>query len=349
MTGRRPASLYPSIPDVGGAVESRSVDEGVVPIENSVGGSVSVTLDLLIHGSGLAIRNELVSPITHTLLGREATKLGDIRVVYSHPQALEQCRVYIAAHLPNAEPVASLSTSAAVQEMLAADLPSAAIATEHAGELYGAHVLERGIEDFPNNMTRFVVLATTDHQHTGDDKTSICFSFDDDAPGILYSVLGEFATRGINLAKIESRPTREALGSYIFLVEPRGAQGRRRRQGRSAGDRAPDLDSKGLRLLPAVCHAGVLGLELSRAKRRGARRLSSANLQAHPLTEGATLSASDLARIHRRRASGQCPEAARGCSCESGIMVLKQQSRPQNKEHPIDATTQPSRSHPNRV
>ena len=210
---------YPSIPDVGGAVESRSVDEGVVPIENSVGGSVSVTLDLLIHGSGLAIRNELVSPITHTLLGREATKLGDIRVIYSHPQALEQCRVYIAAHLPNAEPVASLSTSAAVQEMLAADLPSAAIATEHAGELYGAHVLERGIEDFPNNMTRFVVLATTDHQHTGDDKTSICFSFDDDAPGILYSVLGEFATRGINLAKIESRPTREALGSYIFLVD----------------------------------------------------------------------------------------------------------------------------------
>ncbi len=210
---------YPSIPDVGGAVESGSVDEGVVPIENSVGGSVSVTLDLLIHGSGLAIRNELVSPITHTLLGREATRLGDIRVIYSHPQALEQCRVYIAAHLSDAEPVASLSTSAAVQEMLAADLPSAAIATEHAGELYGAHVLERGIEDFPNNMTRFVVLAPTDHQLTGDDKTSICFSFDDDAPGILYSVLGEFATRGINLAKIESRPTREALGSYIFLVD----------------------------------------------------------------------------------------------------------------------------------
>ena len=213
---------YPSIPDVGAAVESMSVDEGVVPIENSIGGSVSVTLDLLIHGSGLAIRNELVSLITHTLLGREGTMLGDIRVIYSHPQALEQCRVYIAANLPNAEPVASLSTSAAVEEMLVADLPSAAIATEHAGELYGAHVLERGIEDFPNNMTRFVVLATTDHEQTGDDKTSVCFSFDDDAPGILYSVLGEFATRGINLAKIESRPTREALGSYIFLVDLEG-------------------------------------------------------------------------------------------------------------------------------
>ena len=213
---------YPSIPEVGSAVESGSVDEGVVPIENSVGGSVSVTLDLLVHGSGLSIRNELVSPITHSLLVREGTKLADIRVIYSHPQALEQCRVYVAGKLPNAEPVASLSTSAAVEEMLTADLPSAAIATERAGELYGAHVLERGIEDFPNNMTRFVVLAETDHPRTGDDKTSICFSFDDDAPGILYSVLGEFATRGINLAKIESRPTREALGSYIFLVDLEG-------------------------------------------------------------------------------------------------------------------------------
>ena len=213
---------YPSIPEVGDAVESGSVDEGVVPIENSVGGSVSVTLDLLAHGSGLAIRNELVSPITHSLLVREGTKLADIRVIYSHPQALDQCRVYVAGRLPDAEPVASLSTSAAVEEMLAADVPSAAIATERAGELYGAHVLERGIEDFPNNMTRFVVLAETDHPRTGDDKTSICFSFDDDAPGILYSVLGEFATRGINLAKIESRPTREALGSYIFLVDLEG-------------------------------------------------------------------------------------------------------------------------------
>ena len=213
---------YPSIPEVGGAVESRSVDEGVVPIENSVGGSVSITLDLLIHGSGLSIRNELVSPITHSLLGRAGTKLADIRVIYSHPQALEQCRGYIASRLPAAEMVASLSTSAAVEEMLAGDLPSAAIATEHAGVLYGASVLERGIEDFPNNMTRFVVLATADHRQTGDDKTSICFAFDDDAPGILYSVIGEFATRGINLAKIESRPTREALGRYIFLVDLEG-------------------------------------------------------------------------------------------------------------------------------
>ena len=213
---------YPSIPEVGGAVESGSVDEGVVPIENSVGGSVSITLDLLIHGSGLAIRNELVSPITHSLLVREGTRLSDIRVIYSHPQALEQCRVYVAGNLPKAEPVASLSTSAAVEEMLIADVPSAAIATERAGELYGAQILQRGIEDFSNNMTRFVVLAATDHPLTDDDKTSICFSFDDDAPGILYSVIGEFATRGINLAKIESRPTREALGRYIFLVDLEG-------------------------------------------------------------------------------------------------------------------------------
>ena len=213
---------YPSISEVADAVEAGTVDAGIVPIENSVGGAVSVTLDMLIHGSGLFIRNELALPITHSLLGRGGTNLDDVRVIYSHPQALEQCRVYLAEHLPNAEPVASLSTAAAVEEMLASDTASAAIATERAGELYGVCVVERGIEDYPNNMTRFVVLASSDHPRTGDDKTSICFSFDDDAPGILYSVLGEFAGRGINLAKIESRPTREALGRYIFLVDLQG-------------------------------------------------------------------------------------------------------------------------------
>ncbi len=213
---------YPSISEVASAVESNRVDEGVAPIENSVGGGVSVTLDLLIHGSGLLIRNELVLPITHSLLARQGTEPADVRVIYSHPQALEQCRIYLAERLPNAQPVASLSTAAAVEEMLAAPVTSAAIATERAGELHGACLIERGIEDYPNNMTRFVVLAGSDHPRTGDDKTSICFSFDDDAPGILYSVLGEFAGRNINLAKIESRPTREALGRYIFLVDLEG-------------------------------------------------------------------------------------------------------------------------------
>ena len=213
---------YPSIPLVAEAVDSGEADEGVVPIENSVGGSVSVTLDMLIHESSLHIRHELVLPIAHFLVVRPGTSPGDIKVIYSHPQALEQCRTYLAKHFPATDVVASMSTAAAVEEMLGQGGGAAAIATERASDLYEAEVLARGIEDYPNNMTRFVVLAPTDHPRTGDDKTSICFSFDQDAPGVLHSVLGEFARRRINLTKIESRPTRESLGSYIFLADMEG-------------------------------------------------------------------------------------------------------------------------------
>ena len=112
-----------------------------------------------------------------------------------------------------------MSTASAVEEMLKRGNEAAAIGTERASVLYDTEILARGIEDYPNNMTRFVVLAPKDSTRTGDDKTSICFSFDDDAPGILHSVLDEFARRGINLTKIESRPTREELRRYIFLAD----------------------------------------------------------------------------------------------------------------------------------
>jgi prephenate dehydratase len=210
---------FPSIEAVAAAVDSAQADECVVAIENSLGGSVTDTLDLLIHESTLFIRHELVLRITHCLLAREGTRPEDIKTVYSHPQALAQCRSYLSKHLPGAERVASMSTSAAVEEMLHRGLNAAAIATERASDLHGAKVLARGIEDNSNNMTRFVVLAHTDHPPTGADKTSVCFTFTEDAPGVLHSVLGEFAHRKINLAKIESRPTRESLGRYIFLVD----------------------------------------------------------------------------------------------------------------------------------
>lgn len=210
---------FASIPSVAEAVASGQADEGMVPIENSLGGSVPDTLDLLIRDSTLFIRNEVVLLIKHFLAVAEGTKEGDIKVVYSHPQALAQCRSFLARSYPDAELVASMSTSAAVTEMLDRAGDAAAIATERAAELYGAKVLARGIEDSTNNMTRFVVLAPSDHPPTGTDKTSVCFSFDQDAPGILHDTLGEFASRGINLAKIESRPTGQSLGNYIFLVD----------------------------------------------------------------------------------------------------------------------------------
>lgn len=213
---------YTPISEVVAAVENGEAEECVVPIENSLQGSVTDTLDILVHYSSLSIRRELVLPIRHFLVGERGADIESIDFVYSHPQALAQCREFLGARLPNAEVVASLSTAAAVEDMLRRGTGAAAIATQRAAELHGCVVIAEGIEDDENNMTRFVVLAPTDHPQTGADKTSACFSFDEDAPGILHGVLAEFANRGINLAKIESRPTRQSLGRYIFLVDFEG-------------------------------------------------------------------------------------------------------------------------------
>ncbi len=207
---------------VAAAVSTGMADEGMVAIENSIEGSVNDTLDLLIHESKLVIRQELVLPVNHYLLVKPGTKEEEIKVIYSHPQALGQCRRFIEKCFPKAQMVAALSTAAAVQEMNASELTAAAIGTMRAAELYGAEVLAQKVQDNPSNVTRFVVLATTDHSPTGKDKTSICFSFSEDKPGQLYGVLGEFASRNINLAKIESRPSKAMLGEYIFLVDLEG-------------------------------------------------------------------------------------------------------------------------------
>ena len=208
----------PSIPAVAKAVESGLADAGVVPIENSLEGAVTFTADLLIHDSNLFIHDEVVLPIHHNLLAAPETSLSDVEVVYSHPQALAQCRMYLLGKLPDARPVAALSTSAAV-ELLSQETDVAAIGTLRSAQIYGANVLDRAIEDNSNNETRFVVLAPEDHGRTGDDKTSLAFTFDEDAPGLLHTVLGHVLDEGINMAKIESRPNKLALGRYYFLLD----------------------------------------------------------------------------------------------------------------------------------
>lgn len=210
---------FPSIAAVAAAVDSGMAEEGVVPIENSLEGSVTDTLDLLIHDSGLSICHELVIPIEHCLLVKPGVAAQEVSAVYSHPQALGQCRRFIERCFPKAQVVAALSTAAAVEDMLQSRSPAAAIGTSRAAEIYGAEILAQGIQDNAANFTRFVVLAQHDHPPTGRDKTSLCFSFEDDSPGALYSVLGQFAARDINLAKVESRPNKESLGRYIFLVD----------------------------------------------------------------------------------------------------------------------------------
>ena len=210
---------FPNITAVGMAVASGETPEGVVPIENSIEGSVNFTLDLLVSEGSLLIRNEMVLPIEHYLMGKPGTRMEDVQVVYSHPQALAQCREYLESRFASAVRSASLSTAQAVGDAIASDVPAAAIAPRRSAELYSAEILDSAIQDVAANVTRFVVLAKSDHSPTGNDKTSLFFTFDKDVPGQLYTVMGEFAERGINLAKIESRPTKRSLGQYIFLVD----------------------------------------------------------------------------------------------------------------------------------
>jgi len=213
---------YNTIAAVGEAVSTSATDKGVVPIENSLEGSVTFTLDLLIRESGLSIYEEIVLPINHYLMAKEGTQEADIQVIFSHPQSLAQCREYLERRFPNAQQMASLSNSAAVSDMKETSTPAAAIAPRRAAELYNVEILEAEVQDAANNVTRFAVLAKQDHSPTGDDKTSVCFSFEKDEPGILYRSMSEFAVRNINLVKIESRPTRQSLGEYIFLIDCSG-------------------------------------------------------------------------------------------------------------------------------
>ena len=213
---------YPTITAVGTAVSENAVDVGVVPIENSLEGSVTFTLDLLIAQSGLSIRNEVVIPIAHYLVAAPGVDVQSVEVIYSHPQALAQCRAYLESHFPSVLREASLSTAAAVADMQTSRVPAAAICPQRATEIYDVQILDQDIQDNTSNQTRFVVLAHADHAPTGHDRTSICFSFTVDRPGNLYSTIGEFAERNINLVKIESRPTKQELGRYIFLIDCEG-------------------------------------------------------------------------------------------------------------------------------
>lgn len=210
---------FPSVASVAMSVSSGTVNEGVVPIENSLEGSVTATLDLLIQESSLFIRRELVLPIEHCLLVKPGTRAADIQVVYSHPQALGQCRGFLEQYFPLAQLEASLSTVAAADVMLDSAQPAAAIASRHIADLREVEILAQNIQDTPFNVTRFVVLALQDHPPTGSDKTSLCFSFADDKAGLLYEVMGEFSRNNINLAKVESRPAKQALGEYVFLID----------------------------------------------------------------------------------------------------------------------------------
>jgi prephenate dehydratase len=212
---------FPSHAAVIAAVAAGTADAGIIPVENSVEGAVNETLDLLIHEVELMICDELVLPVEQCLLLRPDESPDVVGVIFSHPQALGQCRRYIDQRFPGARLEASLSTAAAVESLMQTS-GAAAIATQRAAEIYGATVYARAIQDRATNATRFVIVSHKDAQPTGHDKTSLAVGMDHDRPGTLVAVLGEFAREGINLTRIESRPSKDALGVYIFLIDLEG-------------------------------------------------------------------------------------------------------------------------------
>jgi len=219
-----------TLPEVIAAVASGEADRALIPVENSIEGSVRPTLDGLIrHADRVRIAGEYDHPVRSALIAREEIPLERIGAVLSHPQALAQCALFLATELPAAELRVASSTGAALREVTASDRPWAALAPAGAAELYGGTVLRQGIEDEPGNVTRFLWLAPADAEPLRDGsnwKTSLAFAeLGADHPGSLVEALREFSSRGVNLVRIESRPLRRELGRYRFFIDLEGAEG----------------------------------------------------------------------------------------------------------------------------
>lgn len=216
---------YPTIFEAVMAVQEGAAERAVVPIENSIEGSVNATLDALAHeATGVRIVAEVDHPVHQALIAPAGVALDEVTRVMSHPQATAQCARFLAERLASAEVVSTPSTAEAVRIVAEAGEPWAAIGPRLAAELYGAAVLAERIEDHPDNLTRFVWLAPADADPpAAATKTSVVFwGFNDRSPGALMRVLAEFADREINLTKIESRPRRVALGHYMFFADLEG-------------------------------------------------------------------------------------------------------------------------------
>ncbi len=207
-----------SIEEVFALVEEGTCPKGIVPVENSLEGSVNITLDLLYMHETI-ICAEIYMRIRHHLLSR-AERLKDIKQLYSHSQALAQCRSWIKANLPGIPMFEVASTSLAAK--MAAGMPeTAAVGSRFAGQTYGLLIVEADIEDHPDNVTRFLAVGKDRSGPTGKDKTSILFSLPH-KPGALYQALGALAERGVNIMRIESRPNKIRNWEYMFYMDVEG-------------------------------------------------------------------------------------------------------------------------------
>ena len=244
-------------------VDQGHAELGVVPIENAIEGSVNETLDTLAFEASehLFIHREIVVPVDLNLCVKPGTKLADVKAVLSIPHASAQCRDWLAAKLPGVEVLASNSTAEAARDVAKGRAGGrAAIAPRLAAELYGLEVLAAGIHDHPDNSTRFVVIGHGIPARSGHDKsTLVVFQTHQDRPGGLLTILQEFNARGINLTKLESRPTKRELGSYCFFID-------------FEGHLDDELVADVLRSLGAKHEMRFLGSYAAAGKEAGARR-----------------------------------------------------------------------------
>ena len=210
---------YPTMQEVIKSVDRGEAAEGIVPIENSLEGSVNITLDFLTFESEAKIIREITIPIRHSLIGKEKMAVSKIKRIISHPHATAQCKNFISSYLKGVEIIAANSTAEAIKMLQETDNSIAAIGTEIAAKLYGLQIIEKDIEDNKDNKTRFIFLGNSIQKKTGKDKTSIVCFLEKDRPGSLFTILKEFADRNINLTRLESRPAKKDLGDYVFLID----------------------------------------------------------------------------------------------------------------------------------
>jgi prephenate dehydratase len=208
-----------TISEVFNLIETGGVLHGVVPVENSIEGSVNETYDSLIT-STTKITGEIVLRVVHCLIALPSTTIGDVKVIYSHPQALAQCRGYLATL--GVEVKVSYDTAGSVKMIRDGRMKgAAAVASMGAAQIYEMDVLRHGIEDYGHNYTRFLVMSAKESERAPMCKTSVIFSVPH-MPGSLYASLETFATHGVNLTKIESRPTRQRPWEYYFFLDFEG-------------------------------------------------------------------------------------------------------------------------------
>lgn len=217
---------YETIPECIDAVGNGEIDIGVVPLENAIEGTVQLTVDYLVHQVRLPIFAEIVVPIEQHLLVNSAFSgdMDDIKEIHSHSHAIAQCHQFIHTHLPDAKMNFTSSTGRAAELVSTGDKNIAAIGNKLAAKEYGLQIWKENIHDYPNNHTRFAVIARDENmvrinREVDTEKTSMLITLPSDYAGALYQVLAAFAWRKMNLSKIESRPMKTGLGDYFFIVD----------------------------------------------------------------------------------------------------------------------------------